>query len=122
MRASNLRVTKNTRLPNNDEGERLFALYEASSAKEIATTYQLLYPRRILPHETYIQLVSDLRAIRAECNDNRLAIAAHHRKTSGLATLQRSPSPHLSAHFHHGEPAVACAQGRHTDGSLLPTT
>jgi hypothetical protein len=89
MRASNLLVTINTRLPIDDEGERLFALYETSSAKEITTRYQLLYPSHILPHETYIQLVGDLRAIRVECNDNRRAIAAHHRKTLELPTLAR---------------------------------
>ena len=81
LQASNLPVILHTKPPRDDEGERLFALYEASSAKEIAATCQLLYPRRILPHETYMQLVGDLRAIRTKCNDNRLAIAAHHRKT-----------------------------------------
>jgi LmbE family N-acetylglucosaminyl deacetylase len=73
-------VIPNTKLPRDDEGYRLFALYEASSAKEIAATYQLLYPGRSLPHETYMEMVSDLRAIRAECNDNMLAVGKHRQK------------------------------------------
>ena len=66
-------------LPLDDEGCRLFALYEASS-KEVAATYQLLYPSHRLPHPEYMKLVGDLRATRTECNDKRLAIEAHRSK------------------------------------------
>lgn len=76
-----------TILPRDDEGTRLFALYEASSAKEIATTYQMLYPRHILSHEKYMELVGDLRAIRTECNQDRLAIGTHHKKLLELQEL-----------------------------------
>lgn len=81
LQASNLLVILPTRPPRDDEGERLFALYEASSAKEVAATCQLLYPCRIVPRETYMQLLGDLRAMRTKCNDNRLTIAAQHEKT-----------------------------------------
>jgi hypothetical protein len=80
-------VTPRTTLPRDDEGDRLFALYEVSSAKEIAATCQLLYPSRSLPHETYMKLVGDLRAIRTECNVNRLAVGAHHEKMLELLTV-----------------------------------
>jgi hypothetical protein len=73
-------VIPNTQLPRDNEECRLFALYEASSAKEITATYQLLYPGRSLPHETYMEMVDALRAIRTECNDNMLAIRAHRMK------------------------------------------
>ena len=71
-------------LPLDDEGCRLFALYEASSAKEVAAAYQLLYPSHRLPHPEYMKLVGDLRATRTECNDKRLAIEAHRTKMRGL--------------------------------------
>ena len=67
-------------LPLDDEGCRLFGLYEASSAKEVAATYQLLYPSHCLLHLEYMHLVGALRAIRKECNDKRLAIEAHRSK------------------------------------------
>jgi len=41
---------------------------EASRAKEHAAASQLLYPSRRLPHETYMKLIVDLRAIRTDCN------------------------------------------------------
>jgi hypothetical protein len=66
--------------PRDIEGERLFALYETSSAREITATYNLLYPSHSQPHDAYMALVGDLRVIRTEANDNRLAIAAHHRR------------------------------------------
>jgi hypothetical protein len=66
--------------PRDIEGERLFALYETSSAREITATYNLLYPSHSLPHDAYMALLGDLRAIRTETNDNRLAIAVHHRR------------------------------------------
>jgi hypothetical protein len=71
-------------LPLDDEGYRLFALYEASSAKEVAATYQLLYPSHRLPHPEYMKLVGDLRATRTECNDKRLAIETHRIKMREL--------------------------------------
>jgi hypothetical protein len=63
-----------------DEGARLFAVYEASCAKEHSAASQLLYPRRSLAHETYMKLVGDLRTIRMECNEQLLAVRAHHNK------------------------------------------
>ena len=66
--------------PRDIEGERLFALYETSSAREITATYNLLYPSHSLPHDAYMALVGDLRVIRKEANDNRLAIAVHHKR------------------------------------------
>jgi hypothetical protein len=80
-------VRLRTTLPRDDEGDRLFALYEASSAKEIAATYQLLYPRHILPHKAYMQLVGDLRSLRTECNQDRIAIGAYHKKVLELSKL-----------------------------------
>jgi hypothetical protein len=73
-------VIPNTKLSRDDEGARLFALYEASSTKEVAATYDLLYPSHPLLHPEYMKLVSDLRTLRQECNDNRLAIGAHRKK------------------------------------------
>ena len=75
----------NTKLAQNEQGTRLFALYEAFSAKEIAVTCQLLYPASRLPHETYLKLEDALRIIRTECNDYRLAIGAHRKKMLELA-------------------------------------
>jgi hypothetical protein len=77
-------VIVDTKLPRDDEECRLFALYEAASAKEITATFQLLYPGRSLPHETYMELVGALRARRMECNDKRLAIRAHRKKMQEL--------------------------------------
>jgi hypothetical protein len=71
-------VILETRLPKDDERTRLFAVYEASRVKEHATASQLLYPSRRLPHETYMKLIDDLRAIRTDCNDKMLAVRAHH--------------------------------------------
>jgi len=71
-------VILETRLPRDDEGARLFAVYEAFCAKEHATARQLLYPSRRLPNETYMKLMVDLRAMRPDCNDKMLAVRAHH--------------------------------------------
>jgi len=71
-------------LPLDDEGSRLFGLYEASSAKEVAATYQLLYPSHRLLHPEYMKLLDDLRTKRTECNDKRLAIEAHRIKMRAL--------------------------------------
>jgi hypothetical protein len=77
-------VVPGTKFAPDDEGCRLFALYEASSAEELAATYRLLYPRQTLPHETYMKLVHDLKATRTYCNDKRLAIWAHRKKMREL--------------------------------------
>ena len=79
-------VIPDTTLPLDDEGYRLFALYEASSAKEVAATYQLLYPSHRLLHLEYMKLLGDLQATRTECNDKRLAIEAHRTKMRELLT------------------------------------
>jgi hypothetical protein len=62
------------------EGARLFAVYEASRAKEHSAASQLLYPSSSLPHEKYLKLIGDLRAIRMDCNEKMLALRAHHTK------------------------------------------
>lgn len=71
-------------LPLDDEGCRLFGLYEASSAKEVTATYQLLYPSHRLPYPEYMERLGTLRATRTECNDKRLAIEAHRTKMREL--------------------------------------
>ena len=71
-------MIRETRLPRDDEGARLFAVYEASCTKEHAAASQLLYPSRRLPDETYMKLIDDLRAIRTDCNDKMLAVREHH--------------------------------------------
>jgi hypothetical protein len=73
-----------TTLSLDDEGYRLLALYEASSAKEVADTRQLLYPSHHLLHAEYMKLLGDLRATRSECNDKRRAIEAHRTKLREL--------------------------------------
>jgi hypothetical protein len=77
-------LTKHSR----DEEEcRLFGVYEASSAKEHTAASKLLNWQNSLSHPAYMKLLGDLRAIRMECNDNMLAIAAHHRKMQKLLTV-----------------------------------
>jgi hypothetical protein len=71
-------VTLNTTLPRHDEECRLFGVYEASNAKEHAAASRLLIPRQSLSNPAYRKLLNNLRAIRMECNENMLAIAAHH--------------------------------------------
>jgi hypothetical protein len=85
--ASNLLVTLPKRVPQDNEECRLFALYEASSDKEIAATYRLLYPSHRLLHPEYTKLVAALRVLRMECNDEMLAILAHHKKMLGFSAL-----------------------------------
>ena len=75
---SNLTVTLKTQLPRDDEECRLFGVYEASSAKEHTAASRLLNWHDSLSHPVYMKLLGDLRAIRTECNDDMLAIAAHH--------------------------------------------
>jgi hypothetical protein len=85
--ASNLSVTLHTTLPRDDEECRLFGVYEASSGKEHAAASTLLSSHHSVSHSAYMKLLGDLRAIRAECNEDMLAIAAHHKKMLELPTL-----------------------------------
>jgi hypothetical protein len=71
-------VTLDTRLPRDDEERRLFGVYEVSNAKEHAAASKLLISPQNLSHLAHRELLDDLRAIRMECNENMLAIAAHH--------------------------------------------
>jgi hypothetical protein len=71
-------VTRDTTLPRDDEEYRLIAVYEASRAKEYAAAVQLLYPPPNLPHGAYMKLVGELQTIRKDCNDQMLAVRAHH--------------------------------------------
>ena len=73
-----------TTLSLDDEGYRLLALYEASSAKQVAATRQLLYPSHRLLHPEYMTLLGDLRIARTECDDRRLAMEAHWTTKRGL--------------------------------------
>jgi len=50
------------------------------SDKEIAATYQLLYPSHCLLHPEYMKLVAAVRALRMECIEEMLAIGAHRKK------------------------------------------
>jgi hypothetical protein len=84
-------VKRDTRLPRDDEGARLFAAYEESSAKEHYAASQLLYPGRALPHETYMKLLADLRTIRTECNAKMLAVREHHNKMLDALTSAVGP-------------------------------
>lgn len=73
-------MTLHAKSPVDEEACRLFALYEASSAKEAAATYRLLHPNHRLPHREYMILLGDLRSMRMECNEQMLAIGAHRKK------------------------------------------
>ena len=84
LKASNLVVTLHTLLPKHKEGERLFALYEASAAKEHTAASRLVNPHRYLSNASYIELLADLRAIRTQCNEDMLAIKAHHENKQDL--------------------------------------
>ena len=77
-------TTADTTLPLDNEGCRLLALYEASSAEEVTATHFLLYPSHHLPHAEYMKLVGTLRALRTDCDDKRLAIGAHRTKMREL--------------------------------------
>jgi hypothetical protein len=80
---------RQTLLPKDKEGERLFALYEASSAKEHTAASRLLTPHHGLSNAACLKLLADLRVIRTECNADMLAIAAHHEKMRELLTVHR---------------------------------
>jgi hypothetical protein len=67
-------VTRDTKLPRDDEEYRRIAIYEASSAKEHAAAVQLLYPSPNLSHRAYMKLVGDLQAIRKDCNEQMLPV------------------------------------------------
>ena len=68
-----------TKRPRDEEECRLFGAYEVSSAKEHTAASKLLNPPHSVSHPAYMKLLGDLRAIRTECNEDMLAIAAHHR-------------------------------------------
>ena len=55
--------------------------------KEHIAASALLSSYHSVSHSAYMKLLSDLRAIRAECNEDMLAILAHHKKMLGLPTL-----------------------------------
>jgi hypothetical protein len=88
--ASRLIVTPHTLLSEDREDERLFALYEASSAEEHAAASRLLNPHHGLSNAPYVELLADLQGIRTKCNEDMLAIAAHHEKMRELLTVQRT--------------------------------
>jgi hypothetical protein len=71
-----------TQHSRDDEECRLFGVYEASSAKEHSAASKLLNWPHSFSHPGYMKLLNDLRAIRTECNEDMLAIAAHHSRTS----------------------------------------
>ena len=73
-------MTLDTNFPQDDEESRLFSLYTTHRAKEHAAAHQVLHPSHNLPLRAYLELVGDLRVIRTECNETRLAIGAHRKK------------------------------------------
>jgi len=81
-------VTLHTLLPRDKEDERLFALYEASSAKEHTAASRLLSPHHRLSNAEYIELLANLRAVRTKCNKDMLAIEEHHEKIRELLPVQ----------------------------------
>jgi hypothetical protein len=83
-------MTRDTKLPRDDEEYRLIAIYEASRAKEHAAAVQLLYPSANLPHGAYMKLVSDLQIIRKDCNEQMLAVRARHNKMQDLLIFTSS--------------------------------
>jgi hypothetical protein len=87
-------------LPRDDEERRLFGVYEASSAKEHSAASKLLNPNHSFSRPAYMKLLGDLRAIRTECNQDMLAIAAHHREKERQVDIPiRAVSPaHSPAH------------------------
>jgi hypothetical protein len=72
-------VTLQTALPRDEEECRLFGAYDASSAKEHAAASKLLNPHHDSSDPAYIKLLAELQAIRMECNEDMLAIVAHHK-------------------------------------------
>jgi hypothetical protein len=92
--ASHISVLQHTQHPRDEEECRLFGAYEASSAKEHAAASKLLNPHHALSHPAYIKLLGDLRAIRTECNEDMLAIAAHRTENpSQVDIASRAVSP-----------------------------
>ena len=92
--ASHVSVLLHTKHPRDEEERRLFGAYEASSAKEHTAASKLLNPHHSLSHPAYMKLLGDLRAIRTECNEGMLAIAAHHREMqSQVDILIRAVTP-----------------------------
>jgi hypothetical protein len=83
-------MTRDTKLPRDDEEYRLIAVYEATRAKEHAAAVQLLYPSPKLPHRAYMKLVSDLQTIRKDCNEQMLAVRARHNKMLDLLMFTSS--------------------------------
>jgi hypothetical protein len=73
-------MTPPTRHSQDEEECRLFGIYEASSAKEHIAASRLLTWHHSLSHPAYMKLLGDLGAIRTECNEEMIAIAAHHKK------------------------------------------
>ena len=71
-----------------EEGSRLFGLYEASSANEFTAARQLLYPSHRLLYPEYMKRLDDLQVTRRECNDKRLAVEAHRTKLRELDCIE----------------------------------
>jgi len=80
--ASHVSVSLHTKRPRDKEECRLFGAYEVSSAKEHTAASKLLNLPHSLSHPAYMKLLGDLRAIRTECNEGMLAIAAHRRENA----------------------------------------
>jgi hypothetical protein len=80
-------MTEPAKHPRDEEECRLFGAYKVSSAKEHPAASKLLNPHHSLSHPAYVKLLGDLRAIRTECNEDMLAIAAHHEKMRELLTV-----------------------------------
>ena len=79
-------MTQPTKHSRYEEECRLFEVYEGASAKEHIAASKLLNWHDALSHPTYMELLHGLRAIRTECNEDMLAITAHHKKTRELLT------------------------------------
>jgi hypothetical protein len=86
--ASNVSMTLTTRVPQDNEESRLFGVYEASSAQEHIAASRLLNWHHSLSHPGYVKLLSDLRVIRMACNEDMLAILAHHENMLGFPRLR----------------------------------
>jgi hypothetical protein len=80
-------MTTSAKDSRDGEESRLFGVYEASSAKEHIAASKLLNWHHAFSHPTYLKLLHDLRAIRTECNEDMLAIVAHHKKMRELLTV-----------------------------------
>ena len=73
-------MAQDAQLPRDDEERRLLAIFEESRAKEHAASDQLLHPPHSLLYPAYMLLLDTLRAIRIECNEQRLAVRAYRKK------------------------------------------